>query len=96
MRRVVITGMGIVSPLGVGVDKNWAELTNGKSGIRKITRFEASDMSSQIAGMVPYKSEGAADGFDADDTLAPKEQKKVDTFILYGMMAADEAVADSG
>jgi 3-oxoacyl-[acyl-carrier-protein] synthase II len=96
MRRVVITGMGIVSPLGVGVDKNWAELTNGKSGIRKITRFEASDMSSQIAGMVPYKSEGAADGFNADDTLAPKEQKKVDTFILYGMMAADEAVADSG
>ncbi len=96
MRRVVITGMGIVSPLGVGVDKNWAELTNGKSGIRKITRFEASDMSSQIAGMVPYKNEGVADGFDADDTLAPKEQKKVDTFILYGMMAADEAVADSG
>lgn len=96
MRRVVITGMGIVSPLGVGVDKNWAELTNGKSGLRKITRFDASDMSSQIAGMVPYKSEGAADGFNADDTLAPKEQKKVDTFILYGMMAADEAVADSG
>ena len=51
MRRVVITGMGIVSPLGVGVDKNWAELTSGKSGIRKITRFDASDMSSQIAGM---------------------------------------------
>lgn len=96
MRRVVITGMGIVSPLGVGVDKNWAELTNGKSGIRKITRFDASDMSSQVAGMVPYQSEGVADGFNADDTLAPKEQKKVDTFILYGMMAADEAVADSG
>ncbi|HAJ90131.1 MAG TPA: beta-ketoacyl-[acyl-carrier-protein] synthase II [Rhodospirillaceae bacterium] len=96
MRRVVITGMGIVSPLGVGVDKNWAELTNGKSGIRKITRFDASDMSSQIAGMVPYQSEGVADGFNPDDTLAPKEQKKVDTFILYGMMAADEAVADSG
>lgn len=96
MRRVVITGMGIVSPLGVGVDKNWAEITAGKSGIRKITRFEASDMSSQVAGMVPYQSEGVADGFNADDTLAPKEQKKVDTFILYGMMAADEAVADSG
>lgn len=96
MRRVVITGMGIVSPLGVGVDKNWAELTAGKSGLRKITRFDASDMSSQIAGMVPYQSEGVADGFNADNTLAPKEQKKVDTFILYGMMAADEAVADSG
>lgn len=96
MRRVVITGMGIVSPLGVGVDKNWAELTSGKSGIRKITRFDASDMSSQIAGMVPYQSEGVADGFNPDDTLTPKDQKKVDTFILYGMMAADEAVADSG
>ncbi len=96
MRRVVITGMGMVTPLGVGVNKNWAEITAGKSGIRKITRFEASDMASQIAGMVPYQSEGVADGFNADDTLAPKEQKKVDTFILYGMMAADEAVADSG
>lgn len=96
MRRVVITGMGIVSPLGVGVDKNWAEITAGKSGIRKITRFDASDMSSQVAGMVPYQSEGVADGFNPDDTLTPKDQKKVDTFILYGMMAADEAVADSG
>ena len=96
MRRVVITGMGMVTPLGVGVNKNWAEITAGKSGIRKITRFEASDMTSQIAGMVPYQSEGVADGFNPDDTLAPKEQKKVDTFILYGMMAADEAVADSG
>lgn len=96
MRRVVITGMGIVSPLGVGVDKNWAAITAGQSGIKKITRFDASDMASQIAGMVPYQSEGVADGFNPDDTLAPKEQKKVDTFILYGMMAADEAVADSG
>lgn len=96
MRRVVITGMGIVSPLGVGVDKNWAEITAGKSGIRKITRFDASDMTSQIAGMVPYQSEGVADGFNADDAMPHKDQKKVDTFILYGMMAADEAVADSG
>lgn len=96
MRRVVITGMGIVSPLGVGVGKNWSELISGKSGIRKITRFEASDMSSQVAGMVPYQSEGVADGFNPDNTMMPKEQKKVDTFILYGMMAADEAVADSG
>lgn len=96
MRRVVITGMGMVSPLGVGVDKNWAAITSGQSGIRKITRFDASDMTSQVAGMVPYQNEGVADGFNPDDTLAPKEQKKVDTFILYGMMAADEAVADSG
>ncbi|MCB1557710.1 MAG: beta-ketoacyl-ACP synthase II [Alphaproteobacteria bacterium] len=96
MKRVVITGMGIVSPLGVGMDKNWAALTAGKSGLRKITRFDASDMSSQIAGLVPYQNEGYEDGFNADNAMPPKEQKKVDTFILYGMMAADEAVADSG
>jgi len=88
--------MGIVSPLGVGVDKNWAELTSGKSGIRKITRFDASDMSSQVAGMVPLQSEGVTDGFNPDETMPPKEHKKVDTFILYAMKAADEAIADSG
>lgn len=96
MRRVVITGMGIVSPLGKGIEKNWAALTSGKSGIRKVTRIDVSDMSSQVAGLVPYQSEGYEDGFNPDDTMPPKEQKKVDTFILYGMMAADEAVADSG
>ncbi|OIN85496.1 MAG: beta-ketoacyl-[acyl-carrier-protein] synthase II [Alphaproteobacteria bacterium CG1_02_46_17] len=96
MRRVVITGMGIVSPLGVGVEKNWAALISGKSGVRKITRFESSDMASQIAGLVPYQNEGFADGFNADNAIPPKEQKKVDTFILYGVMAADEAVKDSG
>lgn len=96
MRRVVVTGMGIVSPLGCGVERNWTKLIASQSGISKVTRFEVSDFTSQIAGLVPYKSEGHVDGFDADDTMPPKEQKKVDTFILYGMMAADEAVADSG
>ncbi len=96
MRRVVITGMGMVTPLGVGVDRNWAALTAGKSGLQKITRFEASDMASQVAGMVPYASEGAENGFNPDTALPPKEQKKVDTFILYGIAAADEAIADSG
>ncbi len=96
MRRVVITGMGMVTPLGVGVDRNWAALTAGKSGLQKITRFEASDMASQVAGMVPYASEGAENGFNPDTALPPKEQKKVDTFILYGIAAAAEAIADSG
>lgn len=96
MRRVVITGMGMVTPLGVGVERNWASLTAGKSGISKISRFDVSDISSQIAGLVPYASEGVDGGFNPDDALPPKEQKKVDTFILYGIMAADEAVADSG
>lgn len=96
MRRVVVTGMGMVSPLGVGVDKSWTALVSGQSGIRKITRFDASDIASQIAGLVPYADEGYADGFNPDNALPPKEQKKVDTFILYAIMAADEAVRDSG
>ena len=96
MRRVVITGMGMVTPLGMGVAKNWAELTAGKSGLAKITRFDVSDMASQVAGLVPHMSEGVADGFNPDAALSPKEQKKVDPFILYGIAAADEAIADSG
>lgn len=96
MRRVVVTGMGMVSPLGVGVDKNWAEITSGKSGIRKIERFDVSDITSQIAGLVPHLSEGAAEGFNPDLTMPPKDHKKVDIFILYGMAAADEAIADAG
>lgn len=96
MRRVVVTGMGIVSPLGVGIERNWAALTAGKSGISKVTRFDVSDITSQIAGMVPYQSEGVADGYNPDDALPPKEQKKVDTFIMYGIAAADEAIKDSG
>ena len=96
MRRVVVTGMGMVTPLGVGVDKNWASITAGNSGITKITRFEASDITSQIAGVVPFQSEGVADGFNPDTALPPKEQKKVDQFILYGIAAADEALKDAG
>lgn len=95
MRRVVVTGMGMVTPLGVGVDKNWASITAGKSGVQKITRFDVSDITSQIAGLVPFASEGVADGFNPDTALAPKEQKKVDQFILYGIAAADEALKDA-
>lgn len=95
MRRVVVTGMGMVTPLGVGVDKNWASITAGNSGITKITRFDASDITSQIAGVVPFQSEGVADGFNPDTALPPKEQKKVDQFILYGIAAADEALKDA-
>jgi 3-oxoacyl-[acyl-carrier-protein] synthase II len=80
----------------MGVDKNWAALTAGKSGLAKITRFDVSDIASQVAGLVPLMSEGVADGFNPDTALPPKEQKKVDPFILYGIAAADEAIADSG
>ena len=98
MRRVVITGLGIVSPLGVGVDHNWAALTNGKSGISKITEFEASDISSQIAGTVPKTDDEAPSNgeFNADLFVPPKEQKKMDKFIHFAIAAADEAVNDAG
>ena len=101
MRRVVITGMGIVSPLGTGLDYNWSNLTAGKSGLKKITHFDAENFASKIAGTVPRVTEGetaTADNglFDPDAYLAPKEQKKVDIFIQYGIAAAEEAIKDSG
>ncbi len=94
MRRVVITGMGMVSPLGVGVDHNWAEITNGKSGLRKIEHFDVSDISSQIAGIIP-RGDGKGE-YNPDLFMEAKEQRKVDEFIVYGMAAAQEAVEDSG
>jgi len=94
MRRVVVTGMGMVSPLGSGVDHNWKRITNGESGITRITHFDPSELSSQIAGMVPRGTNPGE--MDADDVVAPKDQKKIDDFILHAMAAAKEAVADSG
>ncbi len=99
MRRVVITGLGLVTPLGAGVDHVWSRLIAGESGISRINRFDVSDLPAQIAGQVPRK---LADGtspagtFDPDTALPPKEQKKVDDFILFAIAAADEAIADSG
>ena len=98
MRRVVVTGMGILSPLGSGLDHNWAAITAGKSGLRKIKSFDASDLPSQVAGEVPLAVEGATgDGlFDVNKYIEHKEQKKMDTFIQYGYAAAVDAVEDSG
>ncbi len=98
MRRVVVTGMGIVSPLGLGVQRNWDSLLAGKSGIRKISKFDASDIASQIAGEVPRTTdENPTDGsFNVDLFVSPKEQRKIDPFIEYAMAAAAEAVEDSG
>ena len=98
MRRVVITGMGMVSPLGAGVDHNWNAITNGKSGIRKIEHFEVSDIASQIAGIIPKnEDENPTDGaFNANLFMEPKDQRKTDIFIVYGMAAAQEAIEDSG
>lgn len=98
MRRVVITGMGMVSPLGVGVEHNWKRITAGESGIGAITHFEAADITSRIAGTVPRtEDENPQDGaFNVNAYVPPKDQKKMDTFITYAMAAAEEAIKDSG
>lgn len=98
MRRVVITGLGMVSPLGSGVEHNWSEITAGKSGISRISGFNADDLSSQIAGQVPRTDRGsdAPGALNPEDTLPAKEQRKIDDFILYALAASDEAFADCG
>ena len=88
MRRVVVTGVGVVSALGTGLEKNWEALTKGQSGIAPITRFDASQLPTQIAGEVK--------DFNAEDWIDKKEVKKMDLFIQYAMAAADMAMADSG
>ena len=95
MRRVVVTGMGIISPLGQGLAHNWQAITAGKSGIRNIRGFDASDIPSQVAGEVPVW-EGAEAVFDVNKYIEPKEQKKMDKFIHFGYAAAVDAVEDSG
>jgi 3-oxoacyl-[acyl-carrier-protein] synthase II len=94
IKRVVITGMGIVSPLGNGVDHTWKKLISSVSGIKKITHFETSDLAAQIGGIVPRGQNSGE--FDPDAILEPKEQKKIDDFIFYGIAAAQEAIHDSG
>ena len=87
-RRVVVTGVGLVSPLGVGTAQNWQALLEGRSGIGPITRFDASEYPARIAGEVK--------GFDPLDYLDKKELKKTDTFIQYALAAAQFAVEDAG
>ena len=95
MRRVVVTGLGLVTPLGCGVEVTWSRLLAGDSGARRVTEFEVSDISCQIASFVPRgtKAEGK---FDPNDWMEPKESRKVDEFIVYAMAAAEQALADSG
>ena len=87
-RRVVVTGLGIVSPVGSTIDKAWTNIKNGVSGIRKITSFDASSFSVQISGSVT--------DFNADEFISPKNQKKMDTFIHYGIGASVMAINDAG
>ncbi len=95
MRRVVVTGLGLVSPLGCGVEAAWSRILNGESGARRIEEFEVSDLTCQIACFIPKgaKSEGK---YNPDDWMEQKEQRKVDDFIIYAMAAADQALEDAG
>jgi 3-oxoacyl-[acyl-carrier-protein] synthase II len=94
LRRVVITGLGLVTPLGCGVEASWSRLLEGKSGARRVVEFPVDDIASQIACFVPRgpTSEGK---FNADDWMEPKEQRKVDDFIVFAMGAADLALRDA-
>src|SRR4029450_9530934 len=95
LRRVVITGLGLVTPLGSGVDANWSRLIAGGNGARRIEEFEGSGLPCQVACFIPRGSQSEGK-FTADDWMEPKEQRKVDDFIVYGMAAATEAMEGSG
>ncbi|MGB3689814.1 MAG: beta-ketoacyl-ACP synthase II [Jannaschia helgolandensis] len=95
MRRVVVTGLGMVTPLASGVEETWRRLIDGESGAGPITRFDASHLATTYACEIP-RGDGSDGTFNPDDWMEPKEQRKVDDFILYGMAAAVQAVEDSG
>jgi 3-oxoacyl-[acyl-carrier-protein] synthase II len=95
MRRVVVTGMGLVSPLGIGLENVWGRLVAGESGIRAIQSFDVSDLPSRVAGQVP-RGDRESGLFNADDWVPPKDQRRMDEFIVYAMAAAVQAVEDSG
>lgn len=95
MRRVVVTGLGLVTPLATGVEESWSRLLEGRSGAGTITRFDASHLATNYACEVEH-GDGSDGTFNADDWMEPKERRKVDDFILYGIAAAEMAVRDSG
>ncbi len=94
MRRVVVTGLGMVTPLGCGVEPTWKRILNGESGARKIDTFEVSDLPSHIACMIP-RGDGTNGTFNADQWMEPKDQRKVDDFIVFAMAAARQALDDA-
>jgi 3-oxoacyl-[acyl-carrier-protein] synthase II len=95
MRRVVVTGLGLVTPLACGVEESWAALLAGKSGASVITRFRTDDLATKIACQVP-RGDGSNGSFNPDQWVDPKEQRRMDDFIIYGLAAAKQAVRDSG
>lgn len=95
-RRIVVTGMGMVTPLGCGVETVWSRLLAGQSGIRRLPAESCADLPVGIAGVVPTRAEDRDGGFDPDSVVAPKDQKKMDRFILFALAAAQEAVQQAG
>jgi 3-oxoacyl-[acyl-carrier-protein] synthase II len=95
MRRVVVTGMGIVGPLGCGIDTTWKNILDGKSGARRVETFEVEDLSCKIACVIP-RGDGANGTFNPDQWMEPKEQRKVDDFIIFAVTAATQALNDAG
>lgn len=95
MRRIVITGMGAVSPLGANVGISWSRLLAGQSGIRRLDDAVVGDLTSKIGGVVPSFGDDPEGGFDPDTVLAPKDQRKVDRFIIFALAAAEEALVQA-
>ena len=95
MRRVVVTGLGLVTPLACGTEQTWQRLRSGGSGIKRIEKFDVSDIPCKIAGQVP-RGDGSDGSFNPDDWMEPKEQRKVDDFIVFAMAAAAQALDDAG
>src|SRR5271168_4742491 len=94
MRRVVVTGLGLVTPLASGVEQTWQRLTAGESGIARVEKFDVSDITCKIAGQIP-RGDGSEGTFNPDQWMEPKEQRKVDDFILFAMCAAKQALDDA-
>src|SRR5436190_14287571 len=95
MRRVVVTGLGALTPLGCGVERTWQRILKGESGVSRVERFDVSDLPARIAGQIP-RGDGSNGTYNPDQWMEPKEQRKVDAFITYAMCAARQALDDAG
>lgn len=96
LRRIVVTGMGAVTPLGCGVETVWQRLLAGQSGLRRLAEFVTADLAAKVGGVVPTQEEDAEAGFNPDDVIPVKEQKKMDRFIMFAIAAAKEAISQAG
>ncbi|MEX0753399.1 MAG: beta-ketoacyl synthase N-terminal-like domain-containing protein, partial [Xanthobacteraceae bacterium] len=96
MRRIVVTGCGLVSPLGCGLDRVWERLIAGRSGVRRLPESLVSDVATKIAGVVPDKAEDPEAGFDLHQSVSVKEERRMDRFIQLAIAAANAAIGRAG